>query len=120
MTDMWIPNRWQENLLWHLLRTGDWFADINKRPDYDGSIARLIIGGSRDDLKKLYAIKEILGGAVTSTNDYGPWEYQWIAREHTERYLRWFEDKWENYNIICGMPSRRRWVKECLEAIDED
>jgi hypothetical protein len=84
----------------------------------DETLATLMVGGSRGDLKKLYAIREILGGGVISTNDYGPWEYQWIAREHTERYLRWFEDKWENRGIICDKPSRRRWVKECLELYD--
>lgn len=116
---MWEPNRWQENLLWHFLRTGDWWCGLNKRSDYDNGVAWLIVGGNRGDLKKLYAIKTILYGAVISTNDHGPWEYQWLAREHSERYIRWFWDKWENAGIICDQPSRRRWVKETLEAIDE-
>lgn len=122
---MWIPDKWQEDLLWHFLRTGDYFAGLSKRPDYNGGVALLIVGGNEGDLKKLYAIKTILGGEVRRTNDYyrGPspneWEYLWIANEHTERYLRWFEDKWENSNIIDSPPRRGR-VRKALEAIDED
>jgi hypothetical protein len=125
MTDMWVPNKWQEDLLWHFLRTGDYWCGLNDRPDMNPSIAIILVGGHTGDLKKLYAIKEILGGGVVRNLDYyrgsstSEWDYLWVSRENTEDYLRWFEDKWENHNII-DSPSRRWRVKQCLEAIDED
>jgi len=77
-----------------------------------------------EDKPKLEAIRDILGGGTVrirmeyyqgiSQRDY---ELRWEAREHAERYLRWFEDKWENSSIIDSPPRRRR-VKECLEICD--
>jgi hypothetical protein len=120
---MWVPNPWQENLLWHFLRTGDYWCGPTTRLDYNPSAAIIMVGGSHGDLKKLYAIKSILFGGVRRASDWyrgpstSPWEYMWISSENTEEYLRWFEDKWENHGII-DSPPRRRWVKECLEAFD--
>lgn len=122
----WIPNPWQENLLWHFIRTGDYWCGITRDGWAEYGDTALIVGGNYEDLRKLYAIKEILGGEVRRSSDWYrglsafPWEYLWLANEHAERYLRWFEDKWQNHNVICSMPSRRRWVRECLEAIDEN
>lgn len=116
---------WQTNLLWHFLRTGDYWCGLNIRPDYNPNIAIIMVGGNIGDLKKLYAIGKILGGKVRRASDYyrgpsnHPWDYLWMSNENTEEYLRWFEDKWENHNIIDSPPRRRR-VKECLEAINEN
>lgn len=118
---MWVPDKWQDNLLRHFLRTGDYWAGSG----WGGFVAILIVGGNFGDLKKLNSIADILEGKVRRASDYytgtsiSPWEYLWLANEHTERYLRWLWDKWENHGVI-DSPPRRHMVKKALEAIDED
>ena len=116
---------WQEKLLWHFLRTGDYWVGLMNEDSiqYSGYIL-FIVGGRTEDLKKLYAIKEILGGSVRPARDYyrgpstSPWEYLWIGGWESREYLEWFEDKWANHNIIDA--HNRRWrVKEVLAATHE-
>lgn len=114
---MWTPNPWQEDLLWHFLRTGDYWCGPRTHPEIGNCVAVIFVGGHDGDLEKLYAIKEILLGTVINTRGHGPWDYQWSSGENTEDYLRWFQDKIDNYNIIV-QPSRMRWIRECLELID--
>ena len=122
---MWEPDKWQENLLWHFIRTGDYWCGPAANPEMGGSPAKLMVGGMMEDEPKLKAIETILGGNVararmeyfrnTPQRDY---ELNWHAQENTERYLRWFLDKWDNHRIIDA--HNRRWrVVRALEAIDE-
>jgi hypothetical protein len=122
---MWIANPWQDNLLRHFLRTGDYWVATKTRDGWaEYGPAMLIVGGHWEDQRKLYAIKDILGGEVRRTLDWyrgsssSEWEYLWLANELTERYLRWLEDKWENHNVL-DAHNRRRRVQEALEAFDE-
>lgn len=115
---------WQENLLWYLLRTGDYWCGPNKNMEMNESPVVLFVSGAWEDRPKLEAIRHILGGGIVrvhmeyhrgiSQRDY---ELRWDAREYAERYLRWLNDKWENHNVI-DAHNKRRYVKECLEICD--
>lgn len=120
---MWVPDKWQKNLLQHFLRTGDYWCGLTRDGWAEYGAAMLIVGGNRLDLKKLYAIKEILGGKVIRASDWyrgssiAPWDYLWVADELTEIYLRWLDSQWEDGAIDAH--NRRRRVRECLRAYHE-
>ena len=121
---IWIPDRWQEDLLWHFIRTGDFWCGRNENLYMNPSLVLIMVGGDHGDQKKLYAIKYFLYGGVRRASDYyrgpslHPWENLWISDEFTEEYLRWWEDKWATGRII-DAHNRRRRVKECIRIYDE-
>jgi hypothetical protein len=106
------------------LRTGDYWCGPSTNIEMANSPVILLVGGMMEDKPKLEAIRDILEGQITrcrmeffrkmTIRDY---ELSWFAQEHTERYLRWFEDKWQNHGII-DAHNKRRWVRECLEVCD--
>lgn len=113
---------WRENLLWHFLRTGDYFCCPAAHPETNGGCyAQLMVGGMDEDRPKLEAIRYILGGNTARTDmlmrrlPMREYELVWYAREHSEKYLKWLLDKWDNHNII-DSHGKRRYVIEALEA----